>query len=50
MTIEIKKSWKSKEQNLLKKCTGERTPKGEPTAKRKSPLLLDADISKLGRS
>jgi hypothetical protein len=27
-----------------------RMPKGEPTAKRKSPLFLDANILKLGRS
>lgn len=35
---------------LLKKCTGDRIPKGEPTATRKSPLLLEGDMVIFGTS
>lgn len=41
---------RSKIYYLLKKCKGDKTPKGEPTARRKSPLLLEVDILMFGTS
>lgn len=39
-----------KENYLLKKCKGDKTPKGEPNARRKSPLLFNGDMTMFGTS